>query len=154
MTTLFENEHPLVTPSFVGTDEEKIQVLGYWAGLIGFLRSLNAHVISHENKLAIIAQLKAELEIINVEVNNVTAHMVNPGDGANEMSTMPVGGDVANPDLVTVNATSPAPSVAPPAPRVVDLAEPENKFNPKATATEAMQRLAGNYYASRVSKKK
>ena len=55
---LYENEHKLVTPDFIGTDEEKIAVLSYWTNLISSIRSINNIVISHENKLAIIDQLK------------------------------------------------------------------------------------------------
>ncbi len=138
METLNENEHPLVTPDFVGTDAEKTGVLGYWSDMIGKLRSLNVSVISHRNKLAIIAQLKKELDLIDVEINNDTAHPIIHKDGSNEMSTMPKGEEV--------------PVVAP----VVDLTQsevpvtatnPYDIFNPKRVpASEAMQRLAGNWY--------
>jgi hypothetical protein len=147
MNTLLENEHPLVTPNFIGTDEEKIAVLAYWAEMIRHLRSLNAIVISHENKLAIMDQLNKELDIVCQEVNNATSHSVTNPDGSTEQSTMPTGAEV--------------PVVAP----VVNLAEPEvresvkesvdpyAKFNQKAlTPAEAMQRLAGTYYSNKSKK--
>lgn len=151
MDKLLENEHPLVTPNFIGTDEEKIQVINYWSQMITFLRSLNGLVISHENKLAIISQLIKEMDIINLEINNVTAHQVTSPDGSTEMSTMPANGEVAVEDPVTVSATAP----------VVNLAEPEVKksnpyeaFNrPAVSTSEAMQRLAGTYYSNKSKKK-
>jgi hypothetical protein len=141
MDKLLENEHPLVTPSFLGTDAEKIVVLNYWSDLIRLVRSLNSIVISHDNKLAIVNQLQNELNIINSEINNVTAHVQQHADGSEEMSTMPQG--VPDPD------TKP----------VVNLAEPETtdrfaKFNPPTVPTsEAMQRLAGTYYANKLQRK-
>jgi hypothetical protein len=127
MKILFENTHPLTTPDFVGTDQEKIAVIGYWSGLISQLRSMNMIVISHENKLAIIDQLKKELEMIDIEVNNDTAHPVVHPDGSTEMSQVEV------------------PTEAP-GEVVVDLTATESQFNPKISITEMMQRLAGNYY--------
>lgn len=152
MKTLTEDEHPLVTPNFIGTDEEKVIVLGYWSEVIGLMRSMNSIVVSHDNKLAIIAQLKAELEIINNEVNNVTSHQVQHADGSVELSTMPAGGEL--PKSGPVAPATPVPTSTTPAPKIIDLGQPENKFNPKVSTTEAMQRLAGTYYASKAAKKK
>jgi len=135
MKILFENTHPLTTPDFVGTDQEKIAVIGYWSGLISHLRSMNMIIISHENKLAIIAQLKRELEMIDIDVNNNTAQPVVHPDGSTEMSQL--------------STTSPNIDAAPtvvPNEVVVDLTTNESQFNPKISITEMMQRLAGNYY--------
>ena len=126
---LFENEHPLVTPNFIGTDQEKINVLGYWAGLISMLRSMNISIVSHENKLAVIKQLRAELDIIDVEINNVSSHEVTNQDGSPEMSTMP---------------KEPIVNLA--EPEVKESLDPYARFNIKASPVEAMKRLAGNYY--------
>jgi hypothetical protein len=52
----------LVTPAFVGDDEEKIRALGYWSGLISMLRSPSLSEFSPENKLAILQQLKCEID--------------------------------------------------------------------------------------------
>lgn len=119
---LNETENPLVTPEFIGTDEEKIQVLSYWSELIGTLRSLNAAVISHPNKLAILAQLKAETELLEREVTNVSATAQGGADGAVELSQAPA-------------PNTPAPE------NVVNLAEPE-----RIPATEMMMRLSGTWY--------
>lgn len=142
MKTLTENEHPLVTPNFVGTDAEKITVLNYWSDLIRLVRSMNTLVISYDNKLAIVNQLQAELNIINSEINNVTSHLIKHADGSEEMSTMP---------KAIVNLAEPeAPAVPSNVPMVA-----ADRFNPKNIPTsEAMQRLAGTYYANNMQKKK
>jgi len=141
MKILVENEHPLNSPSFIGTDAEKIAVLGYWAGMISHIRSMNMIVISHENKLAIIAQLKKELELIDIEVNNDSAHPVVHPDGSTEMSQL--------------TTTSPniddAPTVVPNE-VVVDLTTNESQFNPKISIKEQMQRLAGTHYLNKSKK--
>lgn len=138
MKILVENEHPLNTPSFMGTDAEKIAVLGYWSGMISHLRSMNMIVISHENKLAIINQLKSELELINIEVNNATAHPVVHPDGSTEMSQV----TTDQPTAVATSAAVTAPE------NVVDLTATESKATSKIPVAEAMQRLAGTYYSN------
>jgi hypothetical protein len=147
MTTLLENEHPLVTPNFIGTDAEKIAVINYWSGMICHLRSLNLNVISHENKLAILDQLRKELDLVCTEVNNVTSHTVTHADGSTEQSTVP--------------PASEAPDVAVAAEPIVNLGEPEVKLNfeglheqKKISAAEQMQRLAGTWYQNQSKKKK
>ena len=82
---LLEVEHNLITPDFVGTDEEKIKVLNYWAELIGTIRALNANVISSDNKIAIIHQLKHELDLLDLENSNMSAVPVGNVDGSTEM---------------------------------------------------------------------
>jgi len=142
MKILVENEHPLNSPSFIGIDAEKIAVLGYWAGMISHLRSMNMIVISHENKLAIIAQLKKELELIDVEVNNDTAHPVVHPDGSTEMSQLP-----SSPNM----GVTPTP-IEVPKEIVVDLTSNESQFNPKISIKEQMQRLAGTHYLNKSKK--
>ena len=136
MKILTENTHPLNTPSFTGTDAEKISVLGYWAGMISHLRSMNLIVISHENKLAIIAQLSKELELINIEINNETSHATVHADGSTEMSQVAL-----DHDPMADTQSTPAPTQA-----VVDLTTNESQFKPKISLKEQMQRLAGNHY--------
>jgi hypothetical protein len=82
---LNETESPLVTPVFSGTDEEKVSCLSYWAELIAIIRSLNSCITAHENKLAIINQLKTEVQIIDSELNNLTAKPQVNNDGSVEM---------------------------------------------------------------------
>ena len=141
MKILTENEHPLNTPAFIGTDAEKIAVIGYWAGMISHMRSMNMIVISHENKLAIIAQMKKELELIDIEVNNDTAHPVVHPDGSTEMSQL----------STTAPTMDAAPTVAPKE-IVVDLTTNESQFNPKISIKEQMQRLAGTHYSNKSKK--
>jgi hypothetical protein len=75
----------LVTPDFTGTDDEKISVINYWAELIGLIRSIDASVSSLENKLAIISQIKKEIELIELSLTNATAQPIDNGDGAVEL---------------------------------------------------------------------
>jgi len=141
MKILFENEHALNSPSFIGTDAEKIAVLGYWAGMISHLRSMNMIVISHDNKLAIIAQLKKELELIDAEINNDSARPVVHPDGSLEMSNNPT----IAPNMDDTPTVSPNEVV-------IDLTT-ESQFSPKIPVAEAMQRLAGTWYKNKASKK-
>jgi hypothetical protein len=130
---LNEDEHQLVTPSFIGTDEEKIGVLTFWSEMISKIRSINSYVVSHENKLAIVAQLKKELELIDLEINNVTSHPVQHADGGTEMS------QVAPDNSVDLSIPEPIKY------------QTESKKNsvfdtPKISIIEQMQRIAGTYY--------
>jgi len=143
-TNLNESEHPLVTPTFVGTDDEKMSVLQYWSNLIGLVRSMNAVVITHENKLAILIQIQKEIDLISAEVNNITAKLSTDQDGAPELTQ-----DVTKQDQ-TVDLTIPE-SV-----QEIDCftGRPISKFNPTVISkAEQMQRLAGNYYSSKAKKK-
>jgi len=88
---LIETEHSLVTPVFVGTEKERIEGLSYWTSLISVIRSLNVFVSSHENKLAILAQLKQEINLIDSEVNNITSTVVTNTDGSTELTAIPDG---------------------------------------------------------------
>jgi len=131
---LIEDNQPLVTPDFIGTDEEKIQVLSYWSDLISLIRVLGVTVVSHENKLAIVTQLKKELDLVDLDVNNATSVPVTTDDGNTVMSKDPASTQDA-------------------AEKVINLAEPEDPAKPpslfapqKITTTEQMQRLAGLWY--------
>jgi hypothetical protein len=132
-----ESEHPLVTPEFIGTDEEKMAVLSYWSDLIGLVRSLNACVISHQNKLSIILQMQKELTLIGLEVNNTSAAPVSQQNGSIEMNqdTTP---KTTGPDEIVIDLGKP------------DVQEAENpyaKFERKdIPVAEAMKRLAGTWY--------
>jgi hypothetical protein len=135
---LNESEHPLVTPEFIGTDEEKMAVLTYWAGLISQVRSLNSCVISHQNKLSIIFQLQKELTLIGLEVNNTSAEPVSQPDGSIEMN-QDATPKTAGPEEIVINLGTP---------EVKESEEnPYAKFNRKdVPVAEAMQRLAGTWY--------
>lgn len=132
METLKENEHKLITPSFIGTDEEKITTLNYWLGMITHLRSLNSIVISFENKISIINQLKIELNIIDNEVNNVSSVPTPEIDGSVEMSNLPVPPDVANGAIVDLTVT-----------------ESKDPFKRVISDKESIQKLAGNWKISK-----
>jgi hypothetical protein len=150
MTTLFENEHPLVTPNFIGTDQEKIAVLGYWSSLISLLRAMNSIVISHDNKLAIISQLQSELALIDNEINNDSARPVIQADGGTEMTNVPRGQtDGETPAIVDLSDPNPATDVKTPT-DVTTVTDPYSQFNRRNVPVgEAMQRLAGNYYSKK-----
>ena len=133
---LNEDEHQLVTPSFIGTDEEKIGVLTFWSEMISKIRSINSYVISHENKLAIVAQLKKELELIDLEINNVTSHPVQHADGGTEMAQIAPDNsvDLSIPEPVKYQTESKKSSVF---------------DKPKISIVEQMQRIAGTYYTAK-----
>ena len=38
---LIENEHALSTPELIGTDQEKVAGIKFWADVIGLIRSIN-----------------------------------------------------------------------------------------------------------------
>ena len=78
---LLENEHTLESPELIGTDEEKINGIRFWADLVGMIRSIDHTFISHENKLAILAFLKKEVDLVDIEINNISSQVVSkPGE--------------------------------------------------------------------------
>jgi hypothetical protein len=78
---LFENEHTLDSPPLIGTDEEKIRGIAFWADVVRLLRTINTTFISFENKQAILKHIKQELERVDVEINNVSSQIVSaPGE--------------------------------------------------------------------------
>jgi hypothetical protein len=78
---LLETESKLISPELIGTDAEKIAALQYWSEIVGLFRSLNTTIISFDNKTNIIAAIKAELELIEMELHNVSAVPSNePGE--------------------------------------------------------------------------
>jgi len=83
-----ETTHVLQTPEIVGTDEEKVGVLHMWADLIGMVRNINTSVVSYENKKSILVQIKKELELIELELDNAKS---DPTDinGATALEQLP-----------------------------------------------------------------
>jgi hypothetical protein len=73
--TLLENEHVLSSPEIIGTDEEKIAAIGYWAGVVGTLRTLNTLMVSHRNKMNMIAAIRNETDLVQKEIENATSQM-------------------------------------------------------------------------------
>lgn len=82
MKTLIEyNTSSLESPDLVGTDEEKIKGIHFWADVVAMLRTINTTFISHENKQTIIAAIKRELDIVDVEINNISTTVISaPGE--------------------------------------------------------------------------
>ena len=70
---IVENEHALSTPELVGTDEEKIVGIKFWADVIALLRTLNTTFISYNNKKSVIQAFKTELDLIESEIDNVSS---------------------------------------------------------------------------------
>ena len=100
---LLEVESKLISPELIGTDSEKIAGIQFWSEIVGMLRSLNVTMISFENKVNIIAAIKAELELIDMELNNVTAAAnVEPG----EIPSMEM---VPKDDVVDLSVPEPTP---------------------------------------------
>lgn len=127
---LVETEHKLISPELIGTDAEKIACLRYWSEIVGLFRSLNVTVVSFDNKVNIIAAIKAELELVDMELHNVTAAPdIKPGE---------------IPSMEMVPPTDPAASGE------VDLSKPEPtppvKFDIHKAAFSAqdMQRMRRN----------
>ena len=142
-----ESENPLVTPDFIGTDEEKMSVLSYWSELIGMVRSLNAVVISHENKLAILTQIQKEIALLELEVNNVSAHPTMDADGMSDMAQDPekkteIVINLGDPEEVAKSTTIPTP------------VKQDQFARTNIPTTEMMQRLAGNWYTKKPTDKK
>lgn len=70
---IIESEHILTTPELIGTDEEKIGGIKFWADAIEIVRMINTVFVSYENKLAVIAALKKELDTVEAEIINAPA---------------------------------------------------------------------------------
>lgn len=135
MTALKENEHTLSSPALIGTDDEKIRGIQFWADAVALLRSLNIKLVSYENKMAIITAFQAELDTVKQEIDNVSAVAV---DGAAQVPAMVQGAGVEGQ----------APPPDQPAPEeVVDLAQPEPAVAPlprfSSEAIKKLQRMAG-----------
>lgn len=72
---LIENEHTLTTPELIGTDPEKIAGIKFWSDVIGLIRSINTTFVSYENKKSVITAFQKELEIIGVEIDNLSSRV-------------------------------------------------------------------------------
>ena|ERR1035437_5841389 len=125
MTNLIENEHVLSTPELIGTDEEKINGIKFWSDAIGLFHSINNVFVSFENKTAVITALKAELEIIMVELENLSATVSQNQDG-----------EIPSADQVP--ASEPSPDV-----NIVDLTKHNDVANSivKAPTFENLDKL-------------
>lgn len=80
MTKLNENEHALTTPELIGTDQEKVDGIRFWADIIGMIRGINTAFISYENKKSVIAAFKKELELIEIEIDNISGRVTQAAD--------------------------------------------------------------------------
>ena len=134
---LVESDTTLTTPDFIGNDEEKVNVLAYWSDMISLLRSINTTVVSIENKVAILDQLKKEVELLTLEVTNATSHPATSTDGSSEMKK---DGDPEKDAPPVVDLSSPEDGNMPGA---VPSAPVDPFAGPKITTTEQMRRLAG-----------
>ena len=75
MNKLIENEHALTTPELIGTDQEKVNGIKFWAEVIGLIRSINTTFVSYENKKSVIAAFEKELELIAIEIDNSSSRV-------------------------------------------------------------------------------
>jgi hypothetical protein len=149
MKKLFENEHPLETPALVGTDEEKIAGIRFWAELVALARSIDTTFISYENKLRIIQYLKKELDLVDVEINNVSSQVVAPPAEVPSAEQLPPG-ESADTNIVDLsssagvtNAVNSNMTAVPPAPtEITPAAKP--KQTPTFSNLDKLRRVAGN----------
>lgn len=106
---LVENEHVLSTPRLIGTDPEKVTGIKFWADVIALIRSINTTFVSYNNKKAVIAAFKAELDLVEAELDNLTA-TVNQGEteipSAEQSPEAENAGDVNVVDLTKNNEVS------------------------------------------------
>lgn len=78
---LIENEHALSTPELIGTDQEKVAGIKFWADVIGLIRSINTVFVSYENKKSVISAFEKELEIIALEIDNSSSKVSQGEEG-------------------------------------------------------------------------
>lgn len=147
---IFENEHPLETPDLIGTDAEKIAGIKFWADLIALVRSIDTTFISYENKLAIIQFLKKELDLVDVEINNISATVVSKPGEIPSAEQLPAAVPEPEQNIVDLSksaevAASAAPVLpAPPAPPVNPITKAAVKTAPTFSDLDKLRRVAGN----------
>lgn len=102
MKKIFESStDTLDTPTLIGTDEEKIAGIKFWAELVSLVRSVNSVFVSYENKQEVIKYLKKEIEQIDVEINNISASVVSHPDEIPSAEQVPK--DEAVPEIPEVD---------------------------------------------------
>lgn len=150
-SNLNENEHVLRSPDLVGTDEEKISAISYWSNAVGLLRTLNLTAVSYQNKLNLITAMRAELEIIEKEIENVTTQVKADDEQIPSMQQDPEAAttDAATPEVdlgKSVTDTEPVdlPKIEPKS--VTMTVEAKQEY---ARQLERIQRAAGTFYLSK-----
>jgi hypothetical protein len=96
--TLIESMHPLITPKFIGTNDEMITAINFWVTLVSQLRALSSTVTIYENREAIIKQVEQEIASLRSELENVSATVTTDDSGAQSM-TQPKTGPDDQPEL-------------------------------------------------------
>lgn len=86
---LNENEHILTTPELIGTDQEKIAGIKFWADVIALIRTINTTFVSYENRKAVIDAFTKELELIGLEGENAPAQVTQPGPDTQDGKEIP-----------------------------------------------------------------
>jgi hypothetical protein len=97
---LIESMHPLVTPEFSGANEEILQAINYWMGVVTQFRLLTTDVTSFVNRASIIKQMEVELAALRSELENVSSVATKDEDGKLSMTQPKVepDGEIIQPD--------------------------------------------------------
>lgn len=104
MRKLNENEHVLKTPELIGTDQEKVDGIKFWADVVAQIHAINTSFISYENKIAVIDAFKAELEIVRLEIDNSSSRVSQDEVGIPSVDQEPV--DTAEVNVVDLTQNS------------------------------------------------
>jgi hypothetical protein len=137
-----------LSPPVVGTNEERIRAIRFWADFVGMIRSLDISFESFQNKQAIIAYIKKEVDLIQIEIDNISASVISkPGEIP---STEQLPDDVKAPETNIVDLSSSADvkdSVPKDLPVVEPVANPVTKPATKVAPTfsdlDKLRRVAG-----------
>lgn len=100
---LNENEHTLTTPELIGTDQEKVAGIRFWADIIGMIRSINTAFISYENKKSVIDAVQKELKLIEIEIDNISGRVTQ--DATAEIPSVDQTVPAEQPEVNTVDLT-------------------------------------------------
>lgn len=100
---LIENEHTLTTPELIGTDQEKITGIKFWADVIALIRTINTTFVSYENRKSVIDAFVKELELIGLEGENAPAQVTQPGPNTPDGKEIPSADQVPTSEPTEVN---------------------------------------------------
>lgn len=141
MKLLVENEHTLVSPELIGTDQEKVAAIQFWSDAVKLLRSLNTLVISYKNKQALLDAMEQELKTVETEIKNSSG--IPTDDKGIPAIEQPLASGETEQKCDSC-ATEPAPPSAPETAPVV-APTPPPVVNLSVESRETLQKLSGNW---------